>query len=73
MEEQVATAVGRSEQQFKFLAMETAARRRREVCTKRNSAESSGELPQGAAVFTLHLLGKTTPLAPWARKRSFCS
>lgn len=31
VEDQVATAAGRSEQEFKTLAQETAARRRREV------------------------------------------
>lgn len=46
----VATAVGRSEQQFKFLAMETAARRQREVPTR---TEVSGELSRAvrSAVF----------------------
>lgn len=58
MQDQVATVVGRSEQQFKLLAMETAARRRREVCIKRDGAEPSGQL---CSLFIP--LGETPPLA----------
>lgn len=37
VEDQVATAVGRLEQEFKFLALETAARRRKEVTGSQRS------------------------------------
>lgn len=42
VDDQVATAVGRSEQHFKFLAAETAARRRKEV----NERASTGKCPR---------------------------
>lgn len=48
VQDQVASAVGRSEQKFKFVALETAARRRREV--PRNGPEASGDLSKRSAL-----------------------
>lgn len=72
VEDQVATAVGQSEQQFKLLAKETAARRRREVAREAaqslRSWESRHKLSALLCSYSI-ALGQTTPLVPWAGKR----